>query len=231
MRTGSNLLNSKLNQYPGLVCHGEVFNPAFVGLSPEYLGRFGVEREDTAIRDRDPESFLTQILDLDAEAAGLHMFPGHNQAILKKLLEDPDVKKICLRRSVFHSFVSLLVARKTDVWRVTNNGKPLPLSVEDKQVIFRPDEFEVYRSQIDGFWKLVFRQLAKTQQTHFDIWYRETSDVARLNQLASFLGVASRKNGFVDILAKQNPEPLMEIVQNWQEMADYARSISLEHQL
>ena len=31
MRTGSNLLERSINQFPGLHCHGELFNPSFVG--------------------------------------------------------------------------------------------------------------------------------------------------------------------------------------------------------
>lgn len=231
MRTGSNLLNSKLNQYPGVVCHGEAFNPSFVGLAPQYLSRFGVEREATADRDMDAGAFLDLIMNIEAEAVGLHMFPGHNPAILRKLLDDREVKKICLRRSVFHSFVSLLVARKTDVWRVTNSGNAQPLSLADKQVVFKPAEFEEYRVKVDGFWKSTFHILTKSHQDHFAIWYRETSDAAKLNRLAAFLGIASRKKGLADLLAKQNPEPLAELVQNWEEMVDYARSINLEHQL
>jgi LPS sulfotransferase NodH len=31
MRTGSNFLEESLNGVPGITCHGELFNPAFVG--------------------------------------------------------------------------------------------------------------------------------------------------------------------------------------------------------
>ena len=31
MRTGSNFLEENLNEYPGIVCYGEVFNPVFIG--------------------------------------------------------------------------------------------------------------------------------------------------------------------------------------------------------
>ncbi len=31
MRTGSNFLESNINAFDGLVCHGEAFNPMFVG--------------------------------------------------------------------------------------------------------------------------------------------------------------------------------------------------------
>ena len=31
MRTGSNFLEANLNALPGVTCHGEVFNPHFIG--------------------------------------------------------------------------------------------------------------------------------------------------------------------------------------------------------
>ena len=31
MRTGSNFLEESLNGIPGLTCHGELFNPHFIG--------------------------------------------------------------------------------------------------------------------------------------------------------------------------------------------------------
>lgn len=31
MRTGSNFLEANLNAMPGVTCHGEMFNPHFIG--------------------------------------------------------------------------------------------------------------------------------------------------------------------------------------------------------
>ena len=157
MRTGSNLLNSYLNQYQGLVCHGEAFNPTFVGLEPEYLSRLGWSRDDVARRDADPLGFLSLINGVAAEAVGLHMFPGHNSAILDMLLHDKNVRKLCLRRSIIQSFVSLQSARKTDVWRTTNRDHTKHLPVEERRIVFVPAEFEKYRLKIDGFWKNVLK--------------------------------------------------------------------------
>lgn len=51
MRTGSNYLVSLLNQFDGMVCHGEAFNPSFVGLREDYYKTFGMTREEPAKRD------------------------------------------------------------------------------------------------------------------------------------------------------------------------------------
>jgi LPS sulfotransferase NodH len=231
MRTGSNLLNSCLNQYHGVVCHGEAFNPAFVGLAPQYLTMFGLQRSDVALRDKDPLNFLGRIMGLPAEAIGLHMFPGHDPVILDRLLADRDVRKICLRRSVFHAFVSLQIARKTDVWRVTREGPRAELPLEERKIVFQASDFEDYRARLDRFWHHVLDQLRSTGQTFQPVWYRELNDVEAINRIIAFLGLPERKSSLKPRLDRQNPEPLSEIVVNWDEMVDYARRIGLEHQI
>ena len=52
MRTGSNLLESCLNDFEGISCHGEVFNPHFIGY-PNTETLFGF---DKAMRDANPVS-------------------------------------------------------------------------------------------------------------------------------------------------------------------------------
>ena len=55
MRTGSNFLEANLNAIPGIKCHGEAFNPFFIGGEgkQEYLG------VDIAARNADPTALLT----------------------------------------------------------------------------------------------------------------------------------------------------------------------------
>lgn len=231
MRTGSNLLNSYLNQYDGVICHGEAFNPSFVGLEPKYLSLLGWARTDVARRDADPHAFLDLISGLDAAAVGLHMFPGHNPAILDLLLQDSSVRKLCLRRSIIHSFVSLQSARKTDVWRTTNRDFTKHMPLEERRIKFVPHEFEKYRRKIDGFWYKIFPFLAETGQDFFPLWYRELGSVATINKAVEFIGLSENRTELTDKIAKQNPEPLSDLVENWSEMVDYAKRVGLCHQI
>jgi len=57
MRTGSNFLEANLNQLEGVACHGEAFNPHFLGY-PENKPILGV---DHGTRDRKPEILLDAI--------------------------------------------------------------------------------------------------------------------------------------------------------------------------
>jgi hypothetical protein len=231
MRTGSNLLNSYLNQYDGLVCHGEAFNPTFVGLEPEYLAQLGMQRSDMKLRDADPLGFLDKIMDVDAKAVGLHMFPGHNRQVLNLLLEDSSVKKLCLRRSHFQAFVSLQIAKKTDVWRVSQRypTKELPLDV--RRMVFDPLEFEKYRNQVEGFWNGVQKVIHRPGQSFMPVWYSHLNNLKTINGIVEFLGLPERKAGLKRELEKQNPEPLKDIVENYNEMVQYAERVGLSHLL
>ena len=52
MRTGSNFLEANLNALEGVTCHGEAFNPHFIGYpnSTEILGISQQGREDDPFR-------------------------------------------------------------------------------------------------------------------------------------------------------------------------------------
>lgn len=57
MRTGSNFLETNLNAFDGLTCHGEAFNPHFIGYpnSGEILG------VTQAMREADPVRLIQEI--------------------------------------------------------------------------------------------------------------------------------------------------------------------------
>ena len=57
MRTGSNFLEANLNAFAGITCHGEAFNPHFIGY-PNTTNILGV---DQAARDADPAALLRAI--------------------------------------------------------------------------------------------------------------------------------------------------------------------------
>ena len=62
MRTGSNFLEQNINQFEDLQCHGELFNPHFMGeLNKESI--FGYSLQD---RERDPEGLVKLIRAADA---------------------------------------------------------------------------------------------------------------------------------------------------------------------
>ena len=57
MRTGSNFLEANLNAFQGLQCHGEAFNPHFIGY-PNSTDILGVSH---AQREANPQQLLDAI--------------------------------------------------------------------------------------------------------------------------------------------------------------------------
>ncbi|RKX63126.1 MAG: nodulation protein NodH, partial [Tenericutes bacterium] len=176
MRSGSNLLEQSLNQYAGITCHGELFNPSFIGhpKSKDFLGFDFVERE------KSPESLIkAMIKDAGDGIAGFRVFHDHDQRTAQMALQDPKCAKIILQRDVLQSFISLAIARKTDQWLLHDTPDR-----RGGKIVFDPKEFKNYRAKQEGYYADVRDTLQKSGQTAFWVHYPEQRDVAVLNGIA-----------------------------------------------
>ena len=77
MRTGSNFLETNLNAFDGITCHGEAFNPHFIGY-PNVTEILGVTQ---ATRDADPEGFLKVIRKQTDGLGGFRYFHDHDPRV------------------------------------------------------------------------------------------------------------------------------------------------------
>lgn len=233
-RTGSNVFNQNLNQFPNVFCHGETFNPAFVGLTNEHLARFGGKENAKAVRDGNPVEFMhTLISSTDAKFIGFHLFPAHIQEVIDAVLADSSIKKICLRRSLFQSYVSLRIAQKTDVWLVHHNRRSGNVATEHSpvKIEFEAPDFERYERELKQFWKYVIGRLEQSGQEYYPVWYNQVNELETLNKCAEFIGIKEWLAKIKPRLKKQNPSNLKDKVSNFNELLDYARSRSLEKHL
>jgi LPS sulfotransferase NodH len=233
-RTGSNVFNQNLNQFPNVVCHGEVFNPAFVGMTGEYLERFGGKENAKAVRNGNPLAFMrTLIASTDAEFVGFHLFPGHIREVIDAVLSDASIKKICLRRSLFQSYVSLRIAQQTDVWLVRHKRRFGSTATEQKpvKIEFKAPDFERYERELKQFWNHVFGHLEKSGQEYFPVWYKQVNELETVNKCAEFIGIKKGLTKLKPTLKKQNPSNIEEKVSNYNDLLDYARARGLEKHL
>ena len=211
MRTGSNLLEDLLGQLDGVVCHGELFNPHFIGKRDReaYLGC------DLAARDADPLGLLAA---MEAEAAGrlpgFRLFHDHDPRVIDQVLADPATAKIVLTRNPLESWVSLRIAAATDQWRLTNMRHHRAARIR-----FEPEAFAAHLQAQQNWQRRILHALQTGGQAAFYIHYEDLGDVAVLNGLAAFLGVAARLEGADSRLKPQNPEPVVDKVENPEEMA------------
>ncbi|GAA0296633.1 nodulation protein NodH [Rhodovulum strictum] len=209
MRTGSNFLEENLNAVPGLACHGEAFNPHFVG----HKGRHALFGVDQAARDRDPGRLLDAMRRESPGLAGFRFFHDHDPRVLARVLDDRRCAKIVLTRNPADSYVSRKIAGETGQWRLTD-----ATHARRARVRFDAAEFAEYLDRLQGFQLRLLRALQTSGQTAFHLAYEDIGDVAVLNGLLRFLGVAARLETVSDRLKKQNPEPLSAKVVNFAEM-------------
>lgn len=227
-RTGSQALNHHLNQYEGMVMHGEVFNPSFVGLRYDYHEKMSLRRESVDVRDAEPEQFIARIFDdPTARFIGFHIFPDQTRPAILPVLEDESVKKLWLVRNPVASFVSLLEAEASGVWLV-HASEPLLAGGRRKKVHFDIDRFNSYLRELNLFRAKIRSVLSATGQPYFPIHYNDIADPLVGNAIIAYLGGAQRLNHFETETLKQPPRPFVERIENYQEFAMYFSAISTE---
>ncbi|RBI82682.1 nodulation protein NodH [Rhodosalinus halophilus] len=205
MRTGSNFLETNLNALDGVACHGEAFNPHFIG----YPNRTEVLGVTLAERDADPERLLGAIRRAPDTLAGFRYFHDHDPRVLDAVLDDPRCAKVVLTRNPLESYVSRKIAQATGQWKLTNLSRRREGLAE-----FDPVEFERHVAELHGFQLELLRALQTRGQTAFYIAYEDLQDLAVINGLAAWLGVDSRLSELDRSLKRQNPEPVADKVAN-----------------
>ena len=110
MRTGSNHLEQLINSAPEVSCLGEVFNPTFIGHpNEEVLAGF-----DLATREKDPIGCLNALKEATPGLMGFRFFHDHDPRVLDRVIPDPRVAKIILRRNPLDSYISRKIASSGD---------------------------------------------------------------------------------------------------------------------
>ena len=209
MRTGSNFLESNLNAFDGFQCHGEAFNPHFIGY-PNKTEILGVTQ---AMREGDPARLINTIRDKSPGLGGFRFFHDHDPRVIDICLNDPRCAKIILTRNPIDSYVSFKIAQATGQWKLTNVKRR-----KDSKVEFDRAEFETHLSELQQFQVQVLHRLQVTGQTAFYVDYEDLQDVEVMNGLARFLGSDEQLEKLDDSLKKQNPSALSDKVSNFEDM-------------
>ena len=214
MRTGSNLLEERLNQMVGVTCLGELFNPAFAGHAHKDR-QFGMTPAEIGA---DPNRTIAKVQNDTDGLSGFRLFRNHNRAAFDACLADPTCAKIVLRRNPVNSFVSLRIAEQTDQWRMQDVRR-----AKSAKITYDGAEFRSYLNETDEFYADIARGLKLSGQTAFQIDYDDLNDDAVLAGLAQFLGAHAPEQKKKVKIKKQNPDALDTKVSNFEEMlADLA---------
>ena len=208
MRTGSNFLEANLNTMQGATCHGEVFNPHFIGQKDksEFMGFSLVDRA------ADPVALIRAMRAQTEGLSGFRYFHDHDPRVLDGVLQDPLCAKVVLTRNPVESYVSWKIAQETGQWKLTNAK-----NLKTAQVRFDAAEFEAHLAALQAFQITVMHGLQVSGQTAFYIDYEDINDLEVLNGLAAYLGVQGLAS-LDSSLKKQNPEEISAKVSNSDEM-------------
>lgn len=209
MRTGSNFLEANLNAYPDLTCHGEAFNPHFIGY-PNTSDILGVTQN---MREADPNR-LIETIRLDENAlGGFRYFHDHDPRVLDHILDNPRCAKIVLTRNPVDSYVSWKIAQSTGQWKLTDVK-----ARKDSKIVFDPQEFSDHVAALQAFQVTLLNRLQESAQTAFYIGYDDLRNLSVMNGLARYLGSAHQLDALDNKLKPQNPAAVSEKVSNFDQM-------------
>jgi len=209
MRTGSNYLEDSLNALPDVTCHGEVYNPTFLGQH----NRFELFGFDMDRREADPIGLLDAIIAQTDGLPGFRLFHDHDDRVVDRVLPDLRIAKVILTRNPLDSYVSRKIATATGQWRLTDVRHH-----KSAKIRFDLIEFNDLMDHLMAFQRRLRRGLQVTGQAAFHIRYEDINDPEVLNGLAAFLGSEGRVEATSKKLKKQNPDDLADKVENYEEM-------------
>ena len=211
MRTGSNFLEANLNAFEGIACHGEAFNPFFMGY-PKSEPILGVSQE---ARDADPTVLLNAIRKQEDALGGFRYFHDHDPRVFDKIIKDQRCAKIVLTRNPVDSYVSWKIAQATGQWKLTDVK-----AQKVAQAVFDADEFSAHLDALQAFQVTLLNRLQTSGQTAFYVAYEDLQSVDVMNGLARYLGVDETLDALDKNLKKQNPSPISSKVSNYEEMRE-----------
>jgi len=209
MRTGSNFLEASLNRFADLACHGEPFNPHFVGHHNDDE-MFGM---DVAAREADPLRLIELMRQNTDGLAGFRFFHDHDPRVLRHCLDNPRCGKIVLTRNPLEAHISHRIAIETGQWKLRDARHKRTAKIEFDEADFAAD-----LAARQSFQRTILHALQVSGQTAFYIDYEDLRDCAAINGLARYLGSRHQISALDKTVKKQNPESLEDKVLNHDEM-------------
>lgn len=205
MRTGSNFLEANLNAFDGVTCHGEAFNPHFIGY-PNKDNILGITQD---MREDNPSCLISRIKSEAGVLGGFRYFHNHDPRVLDLALEDPRCAKVILTRNPLDSYVSWKIAKATGQWKLTNVKRR-----KEALAQFDGVEFAQHVEALQDFQITLLNRLQKSGQTGFYLAYEDLQNLEVMNGLARWLGVDSQLEALDDSLKRQNPASVVSKVEN-----------------
>lgn len=232
-RTGSSHLVSQLSSHPDILCHGNSLHPKHMWLSwPKRELTESVKADLTGLRERDPDAFLERLYTsgYGRSHVGFKIFQGQNNAALRKLVKNREIRKIVLyRKNVLANFASAMAARSNKEWSV-REGTPV---AAQPTVHFDEREFVGFHDKYVGFYRDVLARLARHSEPFHFIEYLDINEPLLFAGLVSFIGADPAKLNFPEPLrarqAKQNSPDILSRFVNSSDAAAFLERHGVQH--
>lgn len=225
-RVGSTLLQSYLNEHPEIYCEGEIYNT-------DHLKMYGKASKLKEQMNNEPLRFLNNYgypkHSKKIKFAGFKLFYSHFNTEKTKILwdylfENKDIKVIHIKRkNLLRNFVSLKIAAKTNEWRSFNQSSN---TIEKKIKLSKEECLQEFETQ-----KITTLNLDNKFKDHntIEIFY---SDLVKnkqetMDNIFQFLNTKSIKIQDT-ILKRQNPEPISELITNFEDLKDKFKNTEWE---
>jgi LPS sulfotransferase NodH len=242
-RTGSSLLVEALQSHPEILCFREVFDWERQNIDFGLPGYDGRDSSLQALRRNEPVRFLREMIytnhDSRIRAVGFKFIYVHylgHTGLLDALIADTELHVVHLqRRNSLRWYVSLKLAEATGEFSSRDAGRSAIASTLRRRLREarrlarrRPSRKAILPLRLDEQDLVRHLYRARHEQTHFaglfaghpsvDVWYEdmEASVEPVVYEVEQFLGVSPCKPAVT--LTKQNPEPLHELIANYDEL-------------
>ena len=216
MRSGSNLLQQKLNAISGVMCHGEIFNSTQSGLNPQFEKNKPLVSKLKAIdRQARPFEYLNKLVEVsNAEHVGFRLFEGHHNDIITDLARDARIFKIILVRNFLESYVSLEIACQTDQWVVNHPNT----RKKWKPVEINFNALKTYALRQSLFYQKIINQCVLHGQEYLVLDYSAINEESTEEKLLAHFGNDRQIDRSRVSAQRQNPESLAEKIANYSDL-------------
>lgn len=211
-RTGSYLLVSILDQFPGIKCHGEIFKNRKIELPAETIDKLKATLQS---RNAEPAVFIKRLFKLTPDDhTGFKFFANHNAELRKQLMYSNSINRVITHRNPFDIYVSQTRAIATGSW-IDKKGD----SQADKPLLrFDPEQFDKIIRNVLANQARMKIIAEKRPDTTITINYDEIAAIDPVRKIAEFIGASSQPEVINVSLHKQTSERYSELFENFDQL-------------
>jgi len=221
-RTGSNMLVSQLDAYPGVRCHGELFRKKGVAKmgALKILNDLPDEYEDGDFRDASFAEYLRLVRNLSETETffGFKLMLNQAREARQAIIRKSKIKIILLyRENLLSIYSSNLIAKSTGQGIARSGSK-----VKSEMVEFDETRFVRFCEKHRQNYQEVREDLEKYASGRFlDISYLEICKPQGITEIEAFLGLSSPPQPVAPATAKRNSSRIIDRFTNPQVVVDY----------